>query len=293
MQFVNAVQNESSAQVRRAPSILSNNFFLTIKPKIFYSGLATSEPIFSQQGSTRRWMWHQKGLLDSLCHAIAEFCLLVKTAEASQGSPSESVHSEAGMLNKALTKLLSNLKPCKDLLDGHLLPGSESVGSETLEDFWPLLITPSMQKAVVDNFSILKNTRTTIQTLCEQIGGQAIPGLSSLQSLLCKATEMSESFTDEVVSKCDVQTFEKNGQEELLPFMEHYEAVVSEVLLAVQELRKTRPDVTTTSSEDFAEGGIELAGTIQTRESALSEQMCALRIGQIHDTVIRAISAGS
>jgi hypothetical protein len=226
---------------------------------------------------------------------MAELCLLFKTAEASQRSPSEVGQiTEAGPLSITLSRLLISLQGCKHALDELLVPNSQSVkGQSNLQDAWPLVITPAMQKVLADNFAAVKSTECAIKELCEHLDRSRIPGLSTLQHLLIKGQELSEKFEELIMSLDKVETSEKGGAAGLVSFTEHYEKTVSEVLLAVQDLRmNTTNNNVGNSVSSSEEGQIELMGTIQDIDHSISKKMVALRFGKICDSIMRTILAG-
>lgn len=258
-------------------------------------GFAGPGICFPQQRALRRWMWQQKGFLETVCHTMAELCLLFKTAEASHRSPSEVGQiTEAGPLSITLSRLLISLQGCKHVLDELLVPNSQSVkGQSNLEDAWPLVITPAMQKVLADNFATVKSTECAIKELCERLDTSRIPGLSTLQHLLIKGQELSEKFEELVMSLDKVETSEKGGAAGLVSFTEHYEKTVLEVLLAVQDLRMNTTNNTVENSVPSSEEGqIELMGTIQDIDHSISKKMVALRFGKICDSIMRTILAG-
>lgn len=230
-------------------------------------------------------MWQQKGLLDSLCHATSELVLLYRTAEASQRSP-EVDCTEVALLGKAVLQISSKLEICKNLLDKFLVPRSESVGSRPLEESWPLLITPGMQDVLIKNFGALRTAETLLQEVCRNVSGPKVPGLGSLQLLFSRALDMSDDFEEKLASTSNSDPLEQEMSLDIAPFTEHYDKIVTEVLLAVQSFRST------TAAQESVSGESELAGTIQDVDHSISKKMLALRLGKIYDILLRAICAG-
>jgi len=246
---------------------------------------AGQSPLPQHQASLRWWMWQQKNLLDLLCHASAESVLLFKTSEALQRCPTESsIPCEASSVKAMLTTLLTNLEDCKRALDRHLGGGSDIMYS-SWEKTWPLLITPIMLKSLSENFIILKKLQTQFLSISSQNSGNQVPGLCSLQGLLSKGVELSENFEAEMSREC----FEIGDQHEFTPFVKQFGMVVSEVLVAVQKLRKTETYVSHDTDRPI-EVDFEILGTIQLMDSAITMQMSALDLDQIYASLIRTVS---
>lgn len=252
-------------------------------------GFAAENIQFPRQGRVRKAMWLQKGLLDSLCHATSELDLLYRTSEASQRSP-EVDCTEVALLSKAILQISRKLEVCKNLLDQLLVPRSESVGSRPLEESWPLLITPGMQEVLMTNFDALRSTATLLQEACRCVSGAQAPGLGSLQLLFSRALDMSNHFEEEFAS---TDSLEQKMSLDIAPFTEHYNKIVTEILLAVQNLR-TNTANTSAAQEVLGSlfGENELAGTIQDVDHSISKKMMALRLGKIYDILLKAICAG-
>ena len=252
----------------------------------FLTGFAAKNTKFPQQGKIRKWMWQQKGLLDALCHATSELALLYRTAEASQRSP-EVDSTEVSLLSKAVLQVSQKLEVCKNLLDEFLVPRSESVGSRPLQESWPLLITPDMHDVLMKNFGALITTEALLQEVCRGVSGPKVPGLSSLQLLFSRALDMSNNFEEEFASTTSSDFLEQETSLDIAPFTQHYDKIVTEILLAVQNLRSN-----SSAAQESASGDSELAGTIQDVDHSICKKMLALRLGKIYDLLLMAISAG-
>lgn len=237
-------------------------------------------------------MWQQKGLLDSLCHATSELALLYRTAEASQRSP-EVDSTEVALLSKAVLQISRKLEVCKNLLDQFLVPRSESVGSKPLEESWPLLITPAMQEALLKNFDALRSTETLLQDVCRGVSGAKVPGLNSLELLFSRARDMSNDFEKEFASTNGSESLEPESSSDIAPFTELYDKIVTEIQLAVQNLRTNTANTSATQEvlgSLFGESA--LGGTIQDVDHSISKKMVALRLGKIYDILLKTICAG-
>ena len=231
-------------------------------------------------------MWQQKGLLDSLCHATSELALLYGTAEASQRSPDVDC-SEVALLSKVILQISRKLEFCKNLLDLFLVPRSELVGSRPLEESWPLLITPGMQNVLMENFRALKSTEALLQEVYRGVSGPNVPGLGSLQLLLSRALDMSNNFEEDFASTSRSDSLEQEMSLDIAPFTDHYDKIVTEILLAVQNLRTN-----TSAPQESVNGESDFASTIQDVDHSISKKMLALRLGKIYDILLRAICAG-
>lgn len=247
---------------------------------------------FPRQGGVRKSMWQQKGLLDSLCHATSELALLYRLSEASQRSPDVDC-TEVALLSKAVLNISRKLEVCKNSLDQFLVPRSESVGSRPLEESWPLLITPGMQEVVMKNFDALGSMETLLQETCKCVSGDKVPGLNSLQLLFSRALVMANNFEEEFPRTSGSDSLEQKTSLDIAPFIEHYNKIVTEVLLAVQSLR-TNTANTSAAQEVLGSlfGESELSGTIQDVDHSISKKMVALRLRKIYDILLKAICAG-
>lgn len=235
-------------------------------------------------------MWQQKGLLDSLCHASSELVLLYRAAEASQKSPNTDC-SEAALLRKAVLQISRKLDVCKNTLDHFLVPRSELVGSRPLEECWPLLITPGMQEVLTENFVSLRSTENLLQEVRRGLTGSKVPGLSCLELLFSRAVDMSNKFEEECSRTNCTYSIEQEKAVNIAPLTEHYDKIVTEIQLAVQNLR-TYTGNTSAATQESDTGESEHAGTIQDVDQSISKKMLALRFEKIYGELLRLICAG-
>lgn len=255
------------------------------------SGFAAKDSKFPYQRNSRQWMWQQKGLLDSLCHASSELVLLYRAAEASQKSPNTDC-SEAALLRKAVLQISRKLDVCKNTLDHFLVPRSELVGSRPLEECWPLLITPGMQEVLTENFVSLRSTENLLQEVRKGLTGSKVPGLSCLELLFSRAVDMSNKFEEECSRTNCTYSIEQEKAVNIAPLTEHYDKIVTEIQLAVQNLR-TYTGNTSAATQESDTGESEHAGTIQDVDQSISKKMLALRFEKIYGELLRLICAGA
>eukprot|EP01018_Ginkgo_biloba_P038909 Gb_21123 [translate_table: standard] len=247
-----------------------------------------------RQHVIHRWMWQQKNLFDCLCSVFAETNLLLKTVGTVHNCPFTIVGGEVNKLQHFIDQFIPSLNHSKASLDNHLL-GSETVIVHSDKQSRPFVVSKQMEEAVLQNFSVVKEMQAALSVILgEDCTGEdtTIPAISHVSELLFKGIQMSNEFDSEQ----DMQEIFCNIEESNASFLESHDRVISEILIAVQNIKGFidglgHPNIPNLQMYCLAEQAMDPGGSIQTWESIFDCHMSNLRLDHIHDALAKAITA--
>ncbi|MCO5587040.1 hypothetical protein L7F22_040985 [Adiantum nelumboides] len=242
----------------------------------------------------RRWLWVQKGLLDSLYNTCLETILLYKKAANMQGCPCNGT-STSGLhvIYSGLETLATSLSACKKSLDELLVPGIYLFSADNLESSWPVLITPNAMKIVREGLFAVSSLKSTLEILVRQ-ADLSTSALKPLWELSCKAVIMFQDFEEQRKERMEMES-SLLGED----FEAQRNQLITEVLLSVQALTRVSSQTKTDcmSGEPLTNVGVQETTSMESQTvlswmSFMEEQMFALRLENVYQAVLATVLSG-
>ncbi|KAH9296173.1 hypothetical protein KI387_039761, partial [Taxus chinensis] len=255
------------------------------------SGAPGMVSIPCRQHAIYRTMWNQKHLFDSLCTVSAETSLLLKAVGRVHCCSFTALGGEVKKLQVFIDKHIPSLNNSKVSLNNYLL-GSSLITVNSDQRSFPFIISKEMEEAVQINFMLIKQIQEDISALCQDCTNEygATPSLTHLSDLLLKGMQMFHEFMN------DTEGLSCNIEEHNASFVKAHEKTISEILVAVQNIKKFTDRVEQHGSSylqvpSLPVDSMELGGSLQTWESLFGQQMSNLRLDNIRHALVKTITA--
>ncbi|KAJ7552525.1 hypothetical protein O6H91_06G059100 [Diphasiastrum complanatum] len=255
----------------------------------YFVGRDKMDVTFPPQVFVRKWLWKQKILLESLCQVSSETVLFFKTCEG--------LGTESRNYKTLCSTISSALQSGKGLLDDILVPGNTFHSPENLESSWPIVISEQMVRIIKRNFQMLREMHTTVSKSAaanDQSHKKGVPGLDPLIKLIQKGMKLADKFEEERKKSLKARQGVTHVQQEPIQFLKSYDNVITEILLAIQNVSKIN-EIQKASHEtveplDFDEHS---EGNFQTWETTLEKFMSALRLDTVYTAALAAVSSAA
>ncbi|KAI5058508.1 hypothetical protein GOP47_0026678 [Adiantum capillus-veneris] len=245
----------------------------------------------------RKWLWIQKGLLDSLYNTLLETSLLYKKAAVMQSCPCDcSSSSGLEVIINGLETLAESLSACKRNLDELLVPGIYLFAADEIESSWPALISPNAIKILRDSFAAVSSVKSSLEILFRQ-ADHGYSGSRPLWELCCKASIMFQEYEEQCKERSSGIEMDYALLEDA--YKTQRNQLITEVLLSVQELTRVSSQIKTdsVSDEHFIHVGEREKITIESQKvlsltSFMKEQMSSLRLEKLYQAALATILLG-
>ena len=184
---------------------------------------------FSEQTFIKSWTLKQKHIVDNFCELLEQYSILVKSVE------NKETQRESSQMLINMEKLVAKLSNCNEVLKQQL-SFFENLELKALENDFQTLFSFVDCNLIDNNFNVIE---TVVNELSNKILSKLPLSLSNSMSVFVEQVSKEVSFYRE---KLKEKKFARESKEKTDPnefakqFVETYEIIISQILIAVQNL---------------------------------------------------------